>query len=71
MRYILLISLLTFGGCGNYRWEFYTNVPMDTSVDELLRIEASLRTNGYKRVRIHRICDWISIYATRQEGGKE
>ena len=79
MKKLALLAALALCGCGDGvefvdSWEFQTSVPLGTTPQELAAIEASLHSNGYKRVRTFiRSNEWTgrplatAIYATRKE----
>lgn len=80
MKKLILLAALALCGCGAVEknssissWEFQTSVPVGTTPQELVAIEANLYSNGYKRVRMfNRTNGWtstpvaIAIYATRK-----
>ena len=79
MKKLALLAALALCGCGDGvefvdSWEFQTSVPLDTTPQELVAIEANLHSNGYRRVRtFNRTNGWTDrpvatvIYATRKE----
>lgn len=75
---VALIVAFIVCGCNNPDycdfWEYQAEVPKGASVQDTMNIEATLRTNGYVRVRFVTSHGWsgqissITVYATRREG---
>lgn len=71
MKWAVIVMCLALVGCdidNPYLWEFQVCVSKDASPQDLVAIEACLRLNGYKRVKIsYSYLDGHVIYATRKE----